>query len=151
MAELIEMRNDAQFRVVEAGKLQGRQINAAPINAPDTPQYIESGNLKALATISSQPDRDPNAPDYPSAAELGYENADQGFDCLVMGPKGMDEELVAPINAAFGAELGDPEVSGELMKMRFLVTHLGVIESCEHTEAADKCVGDIAEALGLSN
>ncbi len=158
MAGLIEMGNDASFRVVEAGsdadklvQLQGRQIDAALINTPGTLQYVESGDLRVLATISGQPDRDPNAPDYPSAAELGYENAVYGLDFLIMGPKGMDEGLVEAINAAFGAVLGDPEVAGQLTKMRFPVTHLGVAESRERTKAADKRVGDTADALGLSN
>ncbi|MCO6384653.1 tripartite tricarboxylate transporter substrate binding protein [Oceanicola sp. 502str15] len=158
MAGLIEMGNDAKFRVVEAGsdadklvQLQGGQIQAALINTPGTLQYVENGDLRILATISGQPDRDPNAPDYPSAAELGFENAVYGLDFLVFGPKGMDQGMAEQINAAFGAVLDDPEVSGQLEKMRFPVSHLGLAESRARTVDADKRLGATAKALGLSD
>lgn len=158
MAGLIAMDSDAAFRVVEAGsdadklvQLQGQQIDAALINTPGTLQYVEKGDLRILATISGQADRDPNAPEFPSMAELGYENAVYGLDFLIMGPKGMDENVVSQINAAFDAVLTDPEISGQLTKMRLPITPLGVAESRDRLGAADQRIGATAKMLGLAD
>lgn len=158
MAGLMETGNDAKFRVVEAGsdadklvQLQGQQIDAALINTSGTMQYVESGDLRVLATISGQPDRDPNAPEFPSMAELGYDDAVYGLDFLLMGPSGMDETLVETINATFSEVLNDEEISAQLVKMRFPITPLGVAESMERTKSADARIGATAKMLGLSN
>ncbi|WP_425101765.1 Bug family tripartite tricarboxylate transporter substrate binding protein [Tropicibacter sp. S64] len=158
MAGLIAMDSDAAFRVVEAGsdadklvQLQGKQIDAALINTPGTLQYVETGDLRILATISGSPERDPNAPDYASASELGYGNAVYGLDFLVMGPTGMDEGTVQAINAAFDAVLSDPAISYQLASMRLPISPMGVEPSRERLMAADKRIGATAKMLGLAN
>lgn len=157
MAGLISTGNDAAFRIVEAGsdadklvQLQGRQIDAALINTPGTLQYVESGDLRILATIAGTPDRDPNAPDYPSAAELGYKDAVFGLDLLVLGPLGMDDAQVTTIHTAIKAVVSDPDISEKLKKMRFPVTPLGIDEGRTRLRATDTRVGATAKMLGLS-
>ena len=157
MGGLLTQASGAEFRMVEAGsdadkfvQVQGGQIDAAFVNTPGTLQYVESGDLKILATIAGSPDRDPGAPDYPSFAELGYEEAVYGLDFIVLGPKGMDADTVESINAAFDAALTDPDVSGQLAKMRMPITPMGVTESQARIAASSESVQKTAAMLGLT-
>lgn len=158
MAGLIAMSSGSEFRVVEAGsdadklvQLQGHQINAALVNTPGALQYVEKGDLRVLATIAGTPDRDANAADFPSMAELGYADAVYGLDFLVMGPNGMDPADVEAINAAFTAVLNDAAITEQLTKMRMPISPLSVDASQTRLRASDKSVKATAELLGLAN
>lgn len=158
MAGLLTQASGAAFRMVEAGsdadkfvQVQGGQIDAAFVNTPGTLQYVDSGDLKILATMAGTPDRDPGAPDYPSFAELGYSEAVYGLDFIVLGPKGMDAATVEAINAAFDAALTDPDVSGQLARMRMPITPMGVADSQARIAASSDSVKKTAEMLGLSH
>jgi len=154
---LLTLDSDAKFRIVEAGSdadklvaLQGHQINAAIVNTPGALQYVESGDLRILATVTGNPERDPNAPDYPSLYELGYKDAVYGTDFLVLGPKGMDPGVVGTINADVSEVLNDPAVSEQLNKMRLPISPTGVEESRERLIKSDKLIAKTAEILGLN-
>lgn len=157
MAGLIASSSGSQFRAVEAGsdadklvQLQGGQIGAALINTPGAMQYVEKGDMRVLATISGGPERDPNAPDFPSMAELGYTDAVYGLDFLIMGPKGMDPADVEAINAAFTAVLDDPAISAQLTKMRMPISAMNVADSQARLIKSDKATKETAELLGLA-
>lgn len=157
MAGLIAMSSGSQFRVVEAGsdadklvQLQGGQISAALVNTPGAMQYVEKGDMRILATIAGSPERDANAADFPSMAELGYTDAVYGLDFLIMGPKGMDAADVEKINAAFTAVLSDTAINDQLAKMRMPISPLSVADSQARLEKSDKSVKATAELLGLA-
>lgn len=159
MAGLIGMSSGAEFRLVEAGsdadklvQLKGKQINAALINTGGALQYVEAGDLRILGTIQSSPDRDPNAPDYPSMAELGYDDAVYGLDFLIFGPKGLSDETAEAINAAFAGVFADPDSAEKIGKMRFqLLGALPVADARDRVSAASERTGATAELLGLTN
>lgn len=157
MAGLIAMSSGSQFRVVEAGsdadklvQLQGNQINAALVNTPGALQYVQKGDLRVLATIAGTPDRDKNAPDLPSMAELGYADAVYGLDFLILGPKGMDAADVEAVNAAFTAVLADDEITAQLAKMRMPISAMSVADSQTRLKSSDKRVKATAQLLGLA-
>lgn len=154
---LLTMDSDAKFRIVEAGSdadklvaLQGHQINAAIINTPGAMQYVESGDLRILATVAGFPERDPNAPDYPSLSELGYKNAVFGTDFLILGPAGMDPGVVETINAAVSEVLNTPAVAEQLKNMRLPISPMGVEASQQRFVDSDKVIEKTAEILGLN-
>lgn len=156
MSGLLAMDSGAEFRIVEAGSdadkfvaLQGAQIDAGFVNTPGTLAYVESGDLRILGTIAGNPERDPGAPEYPSMAELGYENTVFGTDFLVLGPAGMDEALVETINAAVAGVLNQAEVSDQLAAMRMPISPTGVEESRARIMDASEKVQTTAEMLGL--
>lgn len=158
MAGLLTKASDAKFRMVEAGsdadklvQLQGGQIDAAFVNTPGTLQYVENGDLRILATIAGNPERDPGAPDIPSLHELGYEEAVYGLDFIVLGPAGMDAALVEQVNAAFADVLGNADVTDQLAKMRMPISPMGVAESQARIAASSEAVKATAEMLGLTN
>jgi tripartite-type tricarboxylate transporter receptor subunit TctC len=75
-------------------------------------QYVESGQLKALA--SSEATRASAAPDLPTVAEAGL----PGFDTSVwfgfMGPMGLSQEVIEKLSRAIGEALGNDEVTKPL-------------------------------------
>jgi tripartite-type tricarboxylate transporter receptor subunit TctC len=75
-------------------------------------QYVESGQLKALA--SSEATRASAAPDLPTVAEAGL----PGFDTSVwfgfMGPTGLSQEVIEKLSRAIGEALGNGEVTKPL-------------------------------------
>jgi tripartite-type tricarboxylate transporter receptor subunit TctC len=75
-------------------------------------QYVESGQLKALA--SSEATRASAAPDLPTVAEAGL----PGFDTSVwfgfMGPTGLSQEIIEKLSRAIGEALGNDEVTKPL-------------------------------------
>ena len=75
-------------------------------------QYVESGQLKALA--SSERTRASAAPDLPTVAEAGL----PGFDTSVwfgfMGPMGLSQEVIEKLSRAIGEALGNDEVTKPL-------------------------------------
>jgi len=75
-------------------------------------QYVESGQLKALA--SSERTRASAAPDLPTVAEAGL----PGFDTSVwfgfMGPTGLSREVIEKLSRAIGEALGNDEVTKPL-------------------------------------
>ena len=75
-------------------------------------QYVESGQLKALA--SSEATRASAAPDLPTVAEAGL----PGFDTSVwfgfMGPTGLSQEVIEKLSHAIGEALGNDEVTKPL-------------------------------------
>lgn len=157
MAGLLAKDSGAQFRMVEAGgdseklvQLTGGQINAALVNTPASLQYVEKGDLRILATVSGSPERDHNAPDYPTMSELGYTSAVYGIDFLLMGPPGMDAADTQAINAAFTRVLEDPELSAALAKARLPVMPLSIEDSRTRLEDFDAKVKATAELLELN-
>ena len=113
---------------------------------------MEAGDLRILATIQGSPDRDPNAPEYPSLAELGYKDAVYGLDFLIFGPKGLSDQTAEAINTAFAGVFADPDSSEKIGKMRFqLMGALPVIDARKRTFDASERTSATAELLGLKN
>ncbi len=156
MAGLLAQDSGAEFRIVEAGgdsdkhvALQGGQIDAAVLYTGGALPYVESGDVRLLATIAGSPERDPGASEYPSMAELGYENSVYGTDFLILGPKGMDPADVEKINAAVGEVLAQSEISDQLAKMRLPIRHTSVEEGQVRIKDTHSKVVSTAKSLGL--
>ena len=72
---------------------------------------IKGGKLKALAVTGAK--RDPQLPDVPTAAELGFPGMQSiGFQGLV-GPAGMPKEVVDKLSAELAKVLAQPEVQAK--------------------------------------
>jgi tripartite-type tricarboxylate transporter receptor subunit TctC len=75
-------------------------------------QYVESGQLKALA--SSEPARASAAPDLPTVAEAGLPGFDTSVWFGVMGPAGLSREVIEKLSRAIDEALKDDEVTKPL-------------------------------------
>ncbi len=112
IVKLLAKDAGVEFKVVEAGSetdritaLLGGNIEMAVLSANLGAQYEETGDMRVLATASTQ--RDPNYPDYATCAELGYEGTVFAPAFFVFGPKDMDPELVEAMNAQIAATADD--------------------------------------------
>lgn len=74
---------------------------------PSSIQHIRRGTIKALGVTS--PERIPSAPDIPAVAETLPGYSAYGWFGLV-GPAGMDADVVAVLNQAGNQALQDPEL-----------------------------------------
>ena len=102
---LLNSRAALDARFVDAGgqadtiiSLLGGNINACFIGDAAASQYAESGDMICLAVCDSK--RSELLPDVATFTELGYDIVFKPTPVL-LGPAGMDPELVAQINAAF--------------------------------------------------
>jgi tripartite-type tricarboxylate transporter receptor subunit TctC len=75
-------------------------------------QYVESGQLKALA--SSEATRASAAPDLPTVAEAGLPGFDTSIWFGFMGPTGLSQEVIEKLSRAIGEALGNDEVTKPL-------------------------------------
>ncbi len=75
-------------------------------------QYVESGQLKALA--SSEATRASAAPDLPTVAEAGLSGFDTSVWFGIMGPTGLSHEVIEKLARAIDEALGNDEVTKPL-------------------------------------
>lgn len=157
MGGLLAEASDSEFRFVEAGsdseklvQLQGQQIDSALINTPNTKQYVDSYMLRVLGTIAGTDRRDPILPDVPTLVELGYSEALFGFDFMVLGPIGMDVDLVSEINATVTAAATDPGATEQLATFGMPITAITQDAIMPALEQADQRIRDTAMALDLN-
>jgi tripartite-type tricarboxylate transporter receptor subunit TctC len=75
-------------------------------------QYVESGQLKALA--SSEATRASAAPDLRTVAEAGLPGFDTSVWFGIMGPTGLSHEIIEKLARAIDEALGNDEVTKQL-------------------------------------
>lgn len=157
MAGLLALDSGAQLRLVEAGgdadklvQLQGGQIDAAFVNTPGTLQFVETGALRILGTLSGTPDRDPAVADIPSLAEQGYESAVLGLDFLVLLPAGTDPAIVSAVHATFNSVIEDPAIAERLATMRFPLSTTTEAEGNARLADTAARLRETAALLGLN-
>lgn len=140
----------AEFKFVEAGSeadrittLLGGNIDCAVVSANLAAQYEETGDMRVLATSASE--RDPNYPDYATCAELGYPSTVFDAAWFILGPAGMDEELVKQMNAQIAAIADDADIVQYAETSGSTMTLMNVEETNEFLKTLD---ANIKAALG---
>lgn len=97
--------------------LLGGHISAV-IGVPGTNKpYIDSGDFNFLAVTS--PERLAEYPDVPTFAELYGEEFFGGIYHVIYAHKNTPKEIIAELEAVFGAALTDPETAEKLTGMLF--------------------------------
>ena len=90
----------------------GGQIPLALVDLPASLQQIKAGKLVAFAVTSAQ--RVPMLPDVPTVAEAGLPGYDSTGWFGVVAPAGTPAPIVARLNAAINAALGDAQIQASL-------------------------------------
>ena len=156
MAGLLAKDAGVEFKIVEAGSdadklvtLQGGNIDAAFINTSGAKQYVDTGKLRFLGTISGNPNRDSFVNDVPSVAELGYKSVVFGMDFMVLGPKGVSAGVAEKINQAFVTAAKDKDVIDQLTKLKMPVESMSLKDSEARLKEMDGKISSIAKALNM--
>ncbi|HEY2256161.1 MAG TPA: tripartite tricarboxylate transporter substrate binding protein [Variovorax sp.] len=88
------------------------QISLAVVDLPSALQQIKAGKLIAYAVTS--PQRVPMLPDVPTVAEAGLPGYDSTGWFGVVAPADTPAPIVARLNAAIVAALGDPQIQSAM-------------------------------------
>lgn len=82
---------------------------------PSVMPFLKSGRLRALAVTT--PERDPELPDVPTMAELGFKTFDITNWYGVVAPAGTPAAVTGPLHDAIQRILATPEVSRKLAEL----------------------------------
>ena len=103
---MVANAGDAEFNFVQTGgggptyaALLGGHIDAAYATVPDAAQYVEAGEMRAIALLGE--DRSDTLPDVPTSIEQGYDVTLPIRHVWYM-PKGSPEEAIAYMADALG-------------------------------------------------
>lgn len=97
--------------------LLGAQVDAAFVNINSIIQHIKTGKVRALGISSEK--RSPLLADVPTLQEQGVKGAEVQSWQAVAGPKGMNADVKAKLQAAISASLNDPAVKEKLLAQGF--------------------------------
>lgn len=142
----------AQFRVVhlQDSAAQLKEVLAGNIdvgfdNVGGLVSYAQSGDIRILAVMD--PERSKFLPDVPTTTELGYPDVISSSSRGIVGPAGMDPEMVAELEAAFLKAMDDPEHIEKLEASGFTVRPMPAAEFAEYfatVNAETKTLVDLA-------
>jgi len=142
----VEATGDAE----KVTALLGGLLDVSLVNANQTKQYVESGDLRALCCVSDF-DREALAPlkDVPTLEDLGYPKckAASVFVCCV--PESTDDALVAAINSTFAESVARDDVAENLMKMGYVLKAHDVEGSQKMYDDAYGAFRNIGADLGI--
>ena len=93
----------------------GNQLPLAVVDLPSSLQHIKAGKLTAIAVTS--PQRLPQLPDVPTAAEAGLAGYDSTGWFGVVAPAGTPPAIVSRLNAEITAALNDEQVRAAMRNL----------------------------------
>lgn len=139
MAAMLEQKAGIKFQILDSGSesermaaLLGGQLDIAVTSVKNALNYSKSGDFKVLAVLTEE--RDPLAPNFPTAKEQGYDIVISILHTLY-GPKDLPANVVKAWNDATEKLAKDPEYIEALRK----VGQVHVLKnSAEATEFAKK-------------
>ncbi|KAF1046743.1 Bug family tripartite tricarboxylate transporter substrate binding protein [Xylophilus sp.] len=100
--------------------LVGGRIDAMVATAGTGLPHVQSGRLRALATIL--PKRGATLPDVPTVQESGFPDFSIAPWAGLFGPAGMPRDVVAVLNREFGAAMKQPDVIRKLAEQEFALS-----------------------------
>lgn len=112
-AQALNAAAGGALRIVDAGTesdrvaaLLGGQVDVISMSVGSAKQYVQAGKMKALAVMNAEPDA--TAPEIPTTLSQGVEIS-LPLVQTVYGPKDMDPEAVAAIEALVKQMGNDPD------------------------------------------
>lgn len=126
--------------------LLGGQIDMAVTGVSNAMQYVESGDFKIIAVLADE--RDPVAPDFPTAKEQGYEVVFPIVHTLY-GPKDLPDEIVDAWNKATEELAKDPDYVEGLAKTGQVHILKNGAEAAQSAQAELERIIQIGEKLGF--
>ncbi len=158
MAGLITKSAGIDVRFVDAGSdtqklttLIGKNIDAALVNVNQARQYVEAGKINVLGVMSKGPNggRSSLFPDVESFVEQGYKDVYLDTANFVLGPKGMNKDLVLKIHNYFKNAANSEKVEERLGKANMGFHYLEPDEGIKVLEDTIGKINTLVKELGL--
>lgn len=115
MQLLLQDATGTEFTIVDCGgvadtitNLVGGMVDMAILPINNASQYVESGDLKALAITGNN--KSLLLPDVPTMKECGFESCEIPSISVLVGPQGMSQDDVTKINAVMKEVLENPDI-----------------------------------------
>lgn len=154
IAGVIMMNEDVNLKLVEASSevdkvagIQGGHIELGNMGAGPAKQYVKSGDLKVLCLIDPEPNA--NYPEFKTCIEQGV-NVSWLAPLVLWGPKGMDPQLVAKINAATRNLATDATAQEKLRKADSSFKYYTAEQAAALIASEDQKIEALAKKLGLT-
>lgn len=150
----LSMNHDVSFRIVphegDAPNLTalvgGNQDVAFTTNADITMEYIENGEIRPLAVTRAE--RTDYLPEVPTLRELGFEDlVNGGSNYIIVGPAGIDDQLVTMYEDTLSDILSDPEVVEVIGEDKVPSEFIGAQEVTDMMNEEQEAVAPIYENL----
>jgi len=142
-----------EIRLLEAGgemeklaALMGGRLDVIQATVGAAREYVAAGKAKLLAV--SAPERDPLAPDFPTAREQGFDIVIQSQHYL-LGPQGLPSEVGEALSNALAKFGGDPENIQKLNKIGQNWVYLSPEDTTALLEEEYRRLEKLAEKIGL--
>ncbi len=122
----------------------GGHVDATVGSLPDVISQYQAGTLKVLAVFADE--RQDVMPDVPCMKELGYDGMAYGSWVAVVGPKGIDPDVVATLEKAIGDAVADPELQATWDKMSVYYDYLNAADLQAKMVTVNEEFGAVAAA-----
>lgn len=144
MGAMLLKEADIDFKILDFGTeserlsaLLGNQVDMVVTSVGNAVEYAASGDFRVLAVLTEE--RDPIAPDFPTAKEQGYDVV-FSLTHTLFGPKDLPDEIVAKLNQATEELAQDEEYISAL-------DNLGHVHMLNDSEATMKFVEEEFEYI----
>ncbi|NDW00886.1 tripartite tricarboxylate transporter substrate binding protein [Salipiger sp. PrR002] len=131
------------FQELAAGGVQ-----IIPSSLPEGKTMMDAGRSKALAVFAEE--RNPAFPDVPTAEEQTGEAYSGGTWRGVVGPKDMDAEAAAKLEAAVKTVFDSEEFQNFMSQQGFGARYLDAAGFGEFLDETQTSVGEVMNAIGLA-
>jgi tripartite-type tricarboxylate transporter receptor subunit TctC len=125
--------------------LLGGEVQVAMTSFPTLGPFAPTGQVNLIAVTS--PKRLPNAPDAPPLAEM-YKGFDYAAEIGFMAPAGTPPDIIAKLDSAIKAALGDAEIQSKLNSLGAIPNYLN---PAEYTENVRQNLKKYKVAVEVSN
>ncbi|MEL7614341.1 tripartite tricarboxylate transporter substrate binding protein [Vreelandella titanicae] len=122
-------------------------IDIAPTSVPEARAMIDAGRVKALAIMA--PERNPVFPDVPTLKEEIDSNYTLGEWRGIGGPAGMDEEVVATLEAALQKAFVSDIYQDFMRQQGFGAVWRNSADFTDFMQETDALMGNVVDNLGL--
>jgi tripartite-type tricarboxylate transporter receptor subunit TctC len=122
-------------------------IDIAPTSVPEARAMIDAGRVKSLAIMA--PERNPVFPDVPTLKEEINSNYTLGEWRGIGGPAGMDEEVVATLEAALENAFESDIYQDFMRQQGFGAVWRDSADFADFMQETDALMGNVVENLGL--
>lgn len=113
--EVVFFKGDSESLI----NVVGGHVPASINTVPGAKKQIDTGNVRALAVTSSK--RAPALPNVPTMSESGVPGYEVSTWFGILGPKGMNPDLVKRLNADIHAAMTSPEFSKQLSERGMII------------------------------